>query len=181
MHPQPTLFTERLQLRPFVPADVSWLVPLLGVREVAMQTLTVPHPYRAEDAEQFIARQAERWEAGKGVTWAIILRDGDEPVGAVGLELVRAHRRAELGYWVSQPRWGQGIATEAARAAIEHGFTALGCHRIEASHYPENPVSGAVMRKLGMQYEGRARAMVWRDGVPRDNERYAILATDPRP
>ena len=44
MLPQPTLLTARLQLRQFVPADVSWLVPLLGVREVAMQTLTVGDP-----------------------------------------------------------------------------------------------------------------------------------------
>ena len=67
---QPSLHTARLLLRPFVPADVAWLVPLLGVREVAMQTLTVPHPYHAAHAEQFVALQAERTAPATGITWA---------------------------------------------------------------------------------------------------------------
>src|SRR5690606_18362113 len=125
--------------------------------------------------------------AGKGVVWAIVDRAADAAaaegalIGAVGLNLTGAHRRAELGYWIAKSRWGQGIATEASRAVVAYGFDALGLQRIDARHFPENPASGAVMRKLGMQREGRLRAMVWRDGVPRDLELYAVLATDPRP
>ncbi|MBA3854465.1 MAG: GNAT family N-acetyltransferase [Gemmatimonas sp.] len=189
----PTLDTPRLRLRPFRADDAPALVRELGDVEVARETLSVPHPYAPERAQEFLARVAERFEAGKSVVWAIVesptpeaeppaRSDGSTAalIGAVGLEIVAAHRRAELGYWIAKSRWGQGIATEAARAVVAYGFDTLGLHRIEAHHYPENPGSGAVMRKLGMKHEGRLRAKVWRDGVPRDLELYALLASDAR-
>lgn len=181
--PQPTLQTPRLSLRPFRPDDAPALLRELSDVEVARETLNIPHPYALANAEEFLAGLPARYEAGRGIVWAIVERSSadDALIGAVGLNLVGAHRRAELGYWIAKSRWGQGIATEASRAVVAHGFDTLRLHRIQAQHFPENPVSGAVLRKLGMQREGRLRAMVWRDGVPRDLEAYAMLATDPRP
>ncbi len=183
--PLPRLETSRLLLRAFRADDAPVLVSELRDVEVARETLTVPHPYTAEHAQEFLANVSKRFDAGKAVTWAITERGpaGEESgriIGAVGLNLARAHRRAELGYWIAKAHWGQGVATEASRAVIAYGFDALELHRIDAHHFVENPASGAVMRKLGMQREGRLRAMVWRDGVPRDLELYAILASDPR-
>lgn len=188
--PQPTLQTPRLSLRPLRADDAPTLLRELSDVEVARETLNIPHPYSMARAEEFLADIPKRFEAGRGVVWAIVERAPDarvadaaagELVGAVGLNLTRAHRRAELGYWIAKSRWGQGIATEASRAVMAYGFDTLGLHRIDAHHFVENPASGAVMRKLRMQREGRLRAMVWRDGVPRDLELYAVLATDPRP
>jgi [ribosomal protein S5]-alanine N-acetyltransferase len=119
--------------------------------------------------------------AGKAMHWAVTESEGGRLVGGAGLTITAAHHRAELGYWIAQDRWGVGLATEASRALVSYAFDTLGLHRVDAHHYVENAPSGAVMRKLGMQYEGRVRAMVWRDGVPRDLELYAILKTDPRP
>lgn len=184
---QPTLQTPRLTLRHFRADDAPAMLRELSDVEVARETLNIPHPYAIERAEEFLADIPKRFEAGKGVVWAIVDRASDAGaaegalIGAVGLNLTRAHRRAELGYWIAKSRWGQGIATEASQAVLRYGFEALGLHRIDAHHFVENPASGAVMRKLGMQYEGRLRAMVWRDGVPRDLDLYAILASDPRP
>lgn len=188
--PQPTLQTPRLSLRPLRADDAPAMLRELSDVEVARETLNIPHPYSMARAEEFLADIPKRFEAGRGVVWAIVERAPDARVagaaagaliGAVGLNLTRAHRRAELGYWIAKSRWGQGIATEASRAVMAYGFDTLGLHRIDAHHFVENPASGAVMRKLGMQREGRLRAMVWRDGVPRDLELYAMLATDPRP
>lgn len=176
--PQPVLETPRLILRPFGDEDAPALIRELGDVEVARETLTIPHPYTPERAAEFLADLPRRYAAGKAVVWAITERAAGALVGAVGLTLTRAHRRAELGYWIAKSRWGQGVATEAARAVIQYGFADIELHRIDAHHFVENPASGAVMRKLGMQREGRLRAMVWRDGVPRDLELYAVLATD---
>jgi RimJ/RimL family protein N-acetyltransferase len=174
-----TLRTARLELRPFTAADAPVVQRLLGDRAVAEQTLSVPHPYPEGAAAEFIGRHAEWIATGKHLVWAIALHG--RVVGAMGLRIVRAHRRAEVGYWIAKAHWGQGIATEALRGVLAHGFDDLGLHRIEGQHYRENPASGAVMRKAGMTHEGRLRGVVFRDGVPRDNELYAMLRSDPRP
>lgn len=176
----PTLKTARLTLRPFVASDAPDLARLLNVEEVARETLNVPFPYPADRALPFILEAGEKWQEKKGVTWAITDASGDTLIGGIGLVIVERHKRAELGYWVTRERWGQGVAGEAGKGVIAFGFDTLGLERIEANHYPENPASGAVLRKLGMRYEGHARHAVWRDDVPRDLERYAMLSTDPR-
>jgi RimJ/RimL family protein N-acetyltransferase len=140
----------------------------------------IPFPYPEGAAAEWIATHAELWETGKLATWAITRTDGDLVVGALSLRMTAAHRRAEAGYWVAPEYWGQGYATEALRAAVDWGFDVHGLHRIDAHHFVENPSSGRVMRKVGMQHEGRLRGVVFRAGVPRDFELYAILRTDPR-
>lgn len=179
--PQPVLETGRLVLRPYVAGDANDLIRELSIKDVAEGTLNVPHPYPPERAAEFIADQALRHQNGKGIAWAVTLRDDGRLVGGVGFSLKRAHRRGELAYWVARAEWGKGIATEAARAALAYGFDVLDLHRVDAQHYVENPASGAVMSHLGMQYEGRLRQVVWRDGVPRDLELHCILRSDPRP
>lgn len=176
----PSLTSERLVLRAFVPSDASDVTRYLSDAAVARNTLTIPHPYPAGAAEEFIARHAPDWSAGKRAVWAIT--DGVDGAlrGAVGLHFARAHHKAEVGYWIAVPAWGKGIATEAVRRVIAFGFDELALHRIDAQHYAENPASGRVMTKAGMRHEGLMRGVVFRDGIPRDNELYAILRTDPR-
>lgn len=178
--PLPVIPADRLVLRPFAPADAPQVQRYLSDASVSRQTLTVPHPYPEGAADEFIAGHAPAWAAGKSATWAITRREDGALVGAIGLKIVRAHRRAEVGYWIAAPEWGKGYATEATRAAIAFGFDELGLHRIEAHHYLENPASGQVMRNAGMIPEGVHRGVVWRDGVPRDLASFAILRTDPR-
>jgi ribosomal-protein-alanine N-acetyltransferase len=75
-------------------------------------------------------------------------------------------------------RWGQGIATATARELLRRGFTEHGRHRIFGTCDPRNVASAAVMRKVGMQYEGRMRGTALiRDGW-RDSDLYAILVDD---
>lgn len=178
--PPSVIETPRLVLRPHVPGDAADLVKELGIKEVAEGTLNVPHPYLPERAREFLAEQPARHASGNGIAWAVTRRDDGRLIGGVGLSLTRAHHRAELGYWVARDMWGQGVATEAARAVLAYAFDVLDLHRVEAHHYLENPASGAVLRNVGMRYEGRLRAWVWRDGIPRDLDLYAILRSDLR-
>lgn len=193
--PLPALDTDRLVLRPFDAQDATTVERLLADPEIALGTLTIPHPYPAGSAGPWIATHPESWQAGRSGTWAITLRVGDANgtsgnasgvaagalVGAISLRLTRAHRRAELGYWVSRAEWGRGYATEAVRRLLAFAFDELGLHRVEAHHFVENPASGRVMARAGMRTEGTRRGAVVRDGVPRDVIEYAILRTDRRP
>ena len=173
---QPILTTARLTLRPFRPADAADVRRLAGEREVAYNTLTIPHPYPEGAAEEWIASHPPAFVAGTRAVFAITQTQDAGLVGAIGLEIAPADQRAELGYWVGIPWWNRGYATEAGRAVLEYGFGPLGLHRIMARHFVRNPASGRVLEKLGMQREGvlRHHALKW--GAFEDLAVYSVLA-----
>jgi ribosomal-protein-alanine N-acetyltransferase len=164
MSDQPTLTTDRLTLRPFVPDDAWDVERLAGMRQVADTTLNIPHPYPVGAATAWIESQAPMLEAGTGVTFAIVETKTSQLVGAIGLmHIAREHRRAEVGYWIAPDRWNNGYATEATCRVLDFGFESLGLHRIEARHFERNVASGKVLLKAGMRREGIERdwAIKW--------------------
>ncbi len=172
------LETPRLRLRPFAYADAADVQRLAGDAAVADTTLLVPHPYADGLAEEWILGQAGALAAGESLTLALTRRDDGALVGAMGLELVLAHARGTLGYWVGVPFWGRGYATEAAEAVLAHAFGALGLHRVQATHLTRNPASCRVMEKLGMRVEGVERDQVLKHGRFEDLELHAILVDE---
>jgi [ribosomal protein S5]-alanine N-acetyltransferase len=157
MAQRPTLETTRLVLRPFSLDDAGDVQRLAGAPEVADTTLNIPHPYEDGMAETWLGTHQARFDAGEGVVFAITLRDMSALIGAIGLEITKRHRRAEMGYWVGVPYWGQGYCTEAAQAVVAYGFRELDLHKVVATHLVRNPASGRVMQKAGMQREGLMR------------------------
>jgi [ribosomal protein S5]-alanine N-acetyltransferase len=174
----PTLQTERLTLRSYALSDIPALVPLIGAREVAATTLRIPHPYAESDARNFLTLCEEDRASGRGVNLAIVVSAENTLCGGVLLRIEPEHRRAELGYWIGVPYWGQGYATEAARAMVKHGFETLGLHRIFASHVARNTASAGVLKKIGMRHEGCQRAHILKWGELLDLEMYGMLASD---
>jgi RimJ/RimL family protein N-acetyltransferase len=160
---QPTLYTERLTLRPFTPHDAFDVERFAGTREVADTTLNIPHPYPHGAASAWIEAHAPAWNEQSNATFAIVDTATGRLAGAISLMLKPEHRRAELGYWIAVRNWNRGYATEAGRRLIDFGFEVLGLHRIESRHFLRNPASGRVMQKLGMQAEGIERdwALKW--------------------
>ncbi len=154
---QPTIDTERLTLRPFIPDDAFDVERLAGRREIADTTLNIPHPYPHGGAAEWIRSHGPAWNEGSSATFAIVGKKTGALVGAVGLMIKAEHRRGELGYWIALDCWNRGYATEASRRLLAFGFEVLGLHRIEARHFLRNPASGRVMQKLGMQHEGVER------------------------
>jgi len=175
---QSTLQTARLVLRPYSLADVPDLVRLAGAREVAATTLRIPHPYREQDAVDFVAACRPDADAGLCARFAITLRDNAQFCGGVGLRLELDHHRAELGYWLGVPYWGRGYATEAAQAVVRYGFNTLGLRRIHASHILDNPASGRVLQKIGMRREGCLRGHICKWDEFHDLELYGMLNSD---
>lgn len=173
--PHPELLTQRLLLRDFRREDIPDIVRLAGAREVAATTLRIPHPYTEADAEEFLKRRQER---AFGYSFAITLRVSGELCGGVGLHPDPAHPRAELGYWIGVPYWGNGYATEAARAVVDFGFRELKLQRIFAHHFEGNPASARVLEKIGMKHEGCSRQHIEKWGKLLDLENYGILRAE---
>jgi RimJ/RimL family protein N-acetyltransferase len=172
---QPILHTPRLTLRPFELADAPDVQRLAGAREVASTTAAIPHPYADGMAEEWIGARDEALRNDSIVTYALALRENGALVGAMGLHLAREHERAELGYWVGLPYWGQGYCTEAAREVLRYAFEDLRLHRVIARHFRRNPASGRVMQKIGMFCEGTMRQHFIKWGQYEDIVFYAIL------
>ena len=88
-----------------------------------------PYPYRIEDAENFIQHAN-----GQDPETIFAIASDTEAIGGIGLELYDdVHRRsAQVGYWLGEPYWGRGIATEALRALTNYGFEAFDLVRIDA-------------------------------------------------
>ncbi len=175
---QPTLQTQRLILRPFTLADAPDVQRLAGAREIAAVTLAIPHPYEEGMAEEWIQTHPKAFEEGRGVNFAIALRETGELCGAIGLAIDRENNHAELGYWIGTPYWGQGYCTEAAKAVLQYGFEVINLHRIHSVHFSHNPASGRVMQKVGMSYEGCRRQHIQKWGQFQDDELYGILKRD---
>jgi ribosomal-protein-alanine N-acetyltransferase len=177
-HPQPTLATGRLVLRPFVAGDADEVHAIVSHREVAANTAHIPHPYPEGMALEWIERNRARWATGESAVFAATLAGDGRIVAAVGLEIEPHHRRAELGYWVSPEFWNGGFATEGAREVVRYGFRALGLNRVQAHHYSRNPASGRVMQKIGMTWEGKLRKHIFKWGVFEDIDIYGILSDE---
>ncbi|MEN6451824.1 MAG: GNAT family N-acetyltransferase [Thermoguttaceae bacterium] len=179
MAKQPTLESDRLLLRPFRTTDAERVQLLAGDRAVADTALNIPHPFEDGMAEKWISNHRDWFERGEQVVFAVTLKQpGDGRgllVGAIGLRINREDQRAELGYWIGRPYWGQGYCTEAVRALMDFGFRDLDLNRIEANHFSRNPASGRVMQKAGMTHEGRLRQYAKKWGLFEDVELYSIL------
>lgn len=174
MRKLPTLSTDRLVLRPFLLSDATAVQRLAGDRQVADTTLSIPHPYADGMAEQWIGTHEGAWTRHEMATLAIT--EGEVGlIGAISLRIELAHQRAELGYWIGVPYWGQGYATEAARAMIDLGLRRISLRRVYAYHMVRNQASGRVMSKAGMRPEGTLRQHFYRWGQPEDVAVWGIL------
>lgn len=172
---EPLLLTPRLTIRPFTLADAPRVQQLAGDHAIADTTMNIPHPYEDGMAAVWIAQHPEQFRRGEAAHFAVVLRERNELIGAVGLTFDHAHARAELGYWIGREFWSLGYGTEAARAMLEYAFVARGLNRVEARHFSRNPSSGRVMQKLGMKHEGCSRQYFKKADTFEDVERYAIL------
>ena len=129
-----------------------------------------PHPYTRSDAQDFLNKvMAHNPEC----VFAIATKS--EAIGGIGLVIGEdVHRfSAELGYWLAEPFWNQGIMTQAVKHLVEYAFINLNLHRIYAEPYEGNDASVRVLEKAGFQYEGRLRTSVCKDGKMLDQLLYA--------
>jgi [ribosomal protein S5]-alanine N-acetyltransferase len=145
------LETERMVLREMEAADIDNLIGIFSDPE-AMRYY--PSTKSREEAEAWVRWTLDSYRDHGYGQWVAILKDSDEFAGQCGLTVqeVEGKEEVEIGYLFLRRFWGRGLATEAARAARDHGF-ALGYDRLISLIDPENLASRRVAEKTGLTLE----------------------------
>ena len=166
--------TPRLLLRELLPTDDTGMFELDSDPEVHRFLGNRPVQTLAQSQETIAFVRQQYIDNGIG-RWAVVRKDTGEFVGWAGLKLVREPINGhvnfyDVGYRLIRRYWGQGFATEAARASVAYGFGVLRQPVLYAMADMENLASRTVLAKVGLrhvgvfEYEGVPSA--WLEGYP---------------
>lgn len=167
------LANDKIKLREFTMEDKSQVANLCNNKKIWDNVRDIiPFPYSEKDAIFFIdVCQKENPKT----TFAI--EKNKNLVGVIGLVLQSDIYRltAEIGYWIGEPYWGQGIATEAVTLLTEYGFNKLNLIRIHTGVFDFNKPSQKVLEKSGFTLDCIFKNAVIKNGKIHDEYRYSIL------
>ncbi|MBW4662388.1 MAG: GNAT family N-acetyltransferase [Drouetiella hepatica Uher 2000/2452] len=153
------LETKRLILREMAFYDVDDLFEVLSDPE-AMQFY--PQPFDRQMTQTWIERNVQRYTQHGFGLWALILKQTGKLIGDCGLIMqeVDGVDEIEIGYHIRCDLWGKGLATEAAQACRDYGFSQLGFDKLISLINPANIASRRVAEKNGMTL---IKEIEWRD------------------
>ena len=170
------LITDRLILREFRADD--WPAVLAYQRDPRYLRLYAWTERTPEAVQDFVQMFLDHQQADPRLKFqlAVTLKETGHLIGNCGIRLDATEtHEGNIGYELSPEEWGQGYATEAARAIVRFGFTELKLHRIWSWCVADNVGSARVLEKLGMQHEGRLRHKEYYKGRWWDHLVYGLL------
>ncbi len=129
--------------------DLPQIAKLANNRAIAAMTNNLPHPYTQAHAQQWYD-----YVQSHDAEHAFKICAGRKLIGVIGLVLEDDHNRAELGYWLGEPYWNKGYATQAVSMALAYAFGVLGVRRVYSRSYAVNLASRRVLEKSGFSQEG---------------------------
>lgn len=172
----PTLYSERLALRPICRADAAAIATQAGDRRVARYLADVPSPFPLPLAVNWVTARLERWSRGGGPTYAITEPCvGDDLLGTISMRSMPRDRRAELGYWLGYASWGRGLAREAVQRLLYWAFEESELHRVYAQVMDGNLRSHHLLEQVGMRLEGTRRGHLRKGRKFVDVHEYGVL------
>jgi ribosomal-protein-alanine N-acetyltransferase len=162
-------------LRPWEKEDAEALAMMANNSKIARNLRDVfPHPYTVENAHWFVEDCQQK--EGRGQLCRAVLVDG-KVAGCIsvmqGQDVER--RSAELGYWLGEPYWGQGVMTWAVKALCQEAFATMDIVRIFAEPFAPNLGSRKVLEKTGFILEGIKRKSICKEGEMMDSCLYTLL------
>lgn len=165
----PRLATERLILRAIALDDRFAIFENYSDPEVAKWFFDQAYT-QIEQADRLIHEWIKKAEEGRGLTWAILLRESGSFVGTCSYENFdsRRQRQGEIGFDLGKNYWGHGYMSEALGAIITYGFNVLDLVKIEAHTYSHNSRARRVLERLGFRV----------DSVKDDSHCYTLARTD---
>lgn len=134
----------------------------------------LPYPYTIKDAEEYITAMLS---SDKEKIFAFAITMNDRAIGSIGVfRCDNIHfRTAEMGYYIGEPYWGNGIMTNAVKQTCNHIFEHTNIIRIFAEPFAHNTASCCVLEKAGFQFEGLLRSNAVKNGNMLDMKMYSLI------
>lgn len=178
--------TARLRMEVPDSSDAPVLYHLVGGSDRAevTATLTWDGPDSLSEVESWIGRCREGSFGEYGFHWVVRDLSGEitgvagQAIGSIGTRPLGVPGRADVGYWLGRPYWGQGVMGEALSALLRLGFGSLGLAKIEAEVFVGNVRGRRLVESVGMTREGLIRRSQRKRGVWVDTAIYGILRED---
>ncbi|MEE1944822.1 GNAT family protein [Pedobacter sp. KR3-3] len=173
----PIIKTDRLLLRQFTGTDLKDVYR--GLSDPIITKYYGISYQSLEATKEQLKFFADLEKNGTGIWWAICsLHDGTFYGGAGFNNLSKAHRKAEIGFWLLQDAWHKGMIQEVVPLIFTYGFSNLNLHRIEAFVESENTACKNTMRQLNFIHEGTMRDCEIKNGELISLDIYSKLKTD---
>ena len=145
------LRTGRLVLAPWEFSDWLAFRPIATDPEV-MRYITGGIPWTEEQIQSWVLRQMKCYVDKGFCRWKIVEQSSGNLIGFCGAGMWRDAPDPEIGWWLARSHWGRGLATEAARTALDDALNRVGLKRIISVAMPGNTASIAIMKKLGLKF-----------------------------
>jgi len=151
----PMLVTERLRLRAFRKSDLDDYAALHADPEVLRYLFGGAQPWDKGRSWRHLAFLLGHWQLGGTGMWAVEHRGTDAFLGMIGFAEPEGWPGFELAWTLARRWWGNGYATEGARAALAYAFDTLGRNRVISLIHPQNLASIRVAERIGQSLQGR--------------------------
>lgn len=160
----PVIETDRLYLRAIKRSDLEDVYEYSSNPMTSQYLLWEPH-LSLDYTREFIEIVISKYKSGEYNDWAIIYKQNNKMIGTCGFTNIdQDNDVVEIGYVLNPKYWGHGIATEAVETILEFAFEELQANRVEAKFMFGNEASLAVMKKVGMKFEGYQRDALYVKG-----------------
>jgi len=149
-----TIKSKKFILRPFKKGDEFSLAKNINNKKVIKNLLVVPSPYKLKDAQNWVVKNLSEYKKKEPAMIGFAIDIGGEVVGSVGVHKIVKSHQAEIGYWLAEQHWGNGIMTEAVKLITKFSFNELKLERVYAYAFSFNKASQKVLAKAGFKFEG---------------------------
>ena len=158
-------------LRPWTLNDIDSLTKYANNYNVSKYLCHIPFPYTKENAQQFI-----EMAMSKKLANIFCIDVNNEAIGGIGIHPQQGvqYKNAELGYWIAEPFWNNGIITKVILQIVEYGFANFDINRIYASTFGSNMASQKVLIKCGFILEAKFEKTFYKNEVYFDELVFAI-------
>ncbi|MEP3046823.1 MAG: GNAT family N-acetyltransferase [Roseibium sp.] len=155
--------------------DLSDLVFLANNKAVAANLATMPYPFTTQDGRRLVEKADLSLQ--NSAMFAIRLKSTGRLTGVIRYANLEQGGPVHIGYWLGEPFWGQGYATEAVHALVDHAFMYTAIEELQGSCRLTNPASRRVLIKSGFQYRDQSMIRSVGAGGSVPIERYTLERT----